>query len=185
MIKAFFLLITVSAILPARSQDSAAIVNKAPVIAATESEMQNAISSTESVIKDINNAAPLFERFVIVGPRLWKILKSHPDFKNIKEGNVTLKVPRLNPDGGWTKKDDMQGKLLQEAGEFSRLWSYIKANYDLENARIVDENTRDKFIYWQYFAKMEDPMITIQSSKARFLLKYTKGRLFLIEITSD
>jgi hypothetical protein len=167
------------------SQDTTAILDKAPRLPFSENEVQAAVDVTKQTIKNINTAGTLFDKFMIVGPRLWNKIKNENDFKNIEEGNVTFKVPRFDASGKWTSKEDVKGKALQDRVHYLKLWTYIKQNFNLEEMQVVDKNNKDKFIYWLYFAKIEEPVIAVQSDKARLMLSYTKGKLFFIELTSE
>jgi len=125
----------------------------------------------------------LFENFTIIGPKLWEKIQNEPEFKNLKTGNATFKIPSFDETGKIIEtKQEAKGKILQDLGHYLALWTYIKTNYNLDKAQIVDMNNKDKFIFWLYFAKVEEPIITIQSDKARLILKYAKGKLFFIEI---
>ena len=179
------LILTSVFVFSAKSQDTATILSKTPLLTATKEEMQNAIRSTELFIKDINQVAPLFEKFIIVGARLWGKIKDKSDFKDIENGNVTFKIPKFDTKGESVSKEDAQGKALQDIDDYLKLWTYIRMNYNLDKAQIVDENNKDKFIFWLYFAKIEEPLVTIQSDNARLILKYVKGKLFFIDITSE
>lgn len=172
-------------VLQGKSQDTAAILSNATVLKASEEEKQFAISKTSLIIKDINQVAPLFENFTLIGSRLWNKIKNESDFKDIEGGNVTLKIPKFDEKGAFVAKQDVQGKLLQNIIPFLKLWTFIRKNYDLENCRIVDMNNKDRFIFWLYFAKIEEPIVSIQSEKARLIIKYVKGKIFFIDIASD
>ena len=168
----------------ARSQDTAAIVKKATVIKAPEEEMLSAISDAELFIKDPKHAASLYKSFFIIGPVLWREIENKKEFMEMEAGDVTLKIPKLNRAGKVIGETNAHGRMIQDMNSFVTFCEYIHKNYNLSNAKIVDENNKDQFIFWLYFAKIEEPIVTIENRKARLMMKFIKGKLFFIELTS-
>ena len=169
----------------ANAQDTLAIVNNTPVLPAPQPEMEEAILKSSLIIKDVTRAASLFNTFALVGPALWNKIKDDPEFKDIESSNVIFKIPKLDSNGNWNSKIDVQGKVFQDSAYYLNLWSFIKSNFALESAKIVDKNLKDKFLLWQYFAKIEEPVIVLKTEKARLLLKFVEGKLFFIELSND
>lgn len=167
------------------AQDTVAILNQAQTIVASREDIQEAKNKTASIIADINEVPSLFDKFIFIGGRLWDKLKTDENFKDIEGGNVTFKVPKFDADGNWSSKQDVQGKALQNTVHYLKLWTYIKTNLDLDKAQIVEATNSDKFILWLYFAKIEEPFVVFKSEKARLILKYVKGKIFFIDISSD
>lgn len=164
------------------AQDTAKILNNAETILASAGDMQEAKDKTVSIIADINQVPPLFDKFILIGGNLWEKLKTDPNFKDIEGGNVTYKIPKFDAEGNWSSKVDVKGKALQNTVHYLKLWTYIKTNFDLDNAQVAEANNQDKFLLWLYFAKIEQPFIVITSPKGRLILKYVKGKLFFIDI---
>ena len=185
MLKNFILPLLILISFQGIAQDTVAILSKAQTISASSEDIQDAKDKTASIIADINNVPPLFERFIFIGGRFWNKLKAEPDFKDIENGNLTYKVPKFDADGNWSSKQDVQGKVLQNIIHYLKLWTYIKTNFDLDKAQIVEPTNTDKFILWLYFAKIEEPLVVVNSEKARLVLKYVKGKLFFIDISSE
>jgi hypothetical protein len=126
-----------------------------------------------------------FDQLLIIGPKLWAKIKSLPEFSNIQKGEVTFKVPVLEKNGSWKKKQDMQGKALQELPEFIKLLQYLEKIYTLSKAVIENMNVQDKFIYWQYFAKIEEGTQTAVINQTRVMIRFTEGKLFFIELAAE
>jgi hypothetical protein len=182
MLKGFILLVFASACsFCSVAQDTVAILANAKYITATEAEMKEAVQKTENLIKDIKASDKLFEKFLLIGGQLWQHLKDQPELKDADYTNVTFKLPVLDKAGNTISKVDIIGKAIQEIPDHQKVWNKIAAEFNLSKGSIIDISNRDKFIYWLYFAKIEDPMIIIQTDKGRLLLKFVEGKLFFVE----
>jgi hypothetical protein len=180
--KILFLVPVLLLMLLASGQDTAAILSKVQMIPASEAEQKDAILRTENLLKNNDNAEQLFGQFLIIGASLWNKLKDLPDFKNAELTNVMFKLPVLDENGKQVSKTEVSGKAIQEADMHKEFWKNVYQLFDLTKARIADFNTKDKFIYWLYFAKIEEPIIMVNSGKGRLLLKFVQGKLFFIEL---
>lgn len=125
-----------------------------------------------------------FNHFVLVGPELWAVIKEIDQFKNIPEGNLVLKVPKFEANGTWKTTKDVTGKVLQKEEDFQALFTWLNNNFNLNNAAIVNRNKADDFLYWLYFAEIEEPIITVQSKITRLMFKFVEQGLFFIEISN-
>lgn len=165
----------------AECQDSLAIVNKATILSASEAELKEARQRTENLLKDVSNAEPLFGQFLIIGASLWDKIKDLPEFKNPELTNVIFKLPVLDANGQQVSKKDVTGKAIQDPEVHILLWKNLYLLFDLGKAVVTEMTTKDKFIYWLYFAKIEEPIIMVNSEKGRLLLKTVQGKLFFVE----
>lgn len=169
------------------AQDTTAILAKAEVKKATEQEMSKARENVSNIIKNPAAAKSSFNNFVIIGPNLWNIMKDVNSFKDIRDGNVILKVPVFENDGSWKVKKDVTGKLLQTEEDFLKLFTWLNESLDLKSATIVTRNQTDEFLLWLYFAKIEEPVIIVQNDKLklRLLFKFVEKGLFFIEMVNN
>lgn len=168
-----------------KSQDTAKIVAKAEQIKISSAELLKGKENTQDFCKNLESAKLYFDRFLIVGPKLWDKLKTIPEFKKIEQGNVTFKVPKFEKDNTWKVTEGMEGKAFQTADDFIALWNYLETTFALSKATLSDLNTADKFIYWQYFAKLEEGTTAITFNGNRFILQFAKNKIFFIEMTAD
>jgi hypothetical protein len=182
MIKALLLLSIIFCSLLAFSQDTTAILSKAPVLKASEKEMLEAKDNTQRLLKDVAQHDGFFGQFVIIGGKLWNELKDQAPFKEAELTNVTFRLPVLDEKGNQVSKKDVIGKAIQERPFHTQFWNYIHNAYALGAGNLSEMTNRDKFIYWLYFAKIEEPTIIIQTEKGRLLLKFVQGKLFFIEL---
>lgn len=181
----FLIIVIFACVLHVKAQDTTKVLKATPVVAASATDQKDAEEKTRFLIQHISQAKPLYEKFILVGPRLWDKLKTDPQFQSwIDESDLTFKVPTFDAAGAYVSKEDMKGKVIQDEPNYLKLMEYISKNLDLGNMKIVEKNNRDKFIFWQYFAKVEEPVIAVENAKARLLLKFTSGRLFLVELSS-
>lgn len=179
------LLISVFILTLCNAQDTAAIVAKSQIIKASADEIAEADKNTKEFISGIDEAASFFERFVFVGPKLWDKIKDLPAFKEIKQGNLTIRVPKFEKDGSWKKTMELTGKMFQSPDEYKNLLDYLQSTFIISKAAVADLNVTDKFIYWLYFAKIEQGARAIQCDKARLMIHFVKNKLFFIELTSE
>lgn len=168
-----------------KSQDTTAILAKSPIVKASEAEIRNANKNTKDFIEGIDKPASFLDRFIIAGPKLWDKIKDLPEFKQIKQGNLTLKVPKFEKDGSWKTTINLAGKLFQTPDDFKNLCQYLQATFNINKASVSDLTTTEKFIYWQYFAKIEEGATAIQCGSARFMIQFVKDKLFFIELTAE
>ncbi len=186
MLKYVFALVAVYvSIHPLLAQDTTTVLKNAQRIEAPEEEITAAKNETEKLFADISRSSHLFESFVIIGANLWNRMKDQEPFSEMEAANVIFKIPKFDASGKWTDKEDVIGKVFQEKDEFLSLLLFLRDNLGLKNAKLSDLNNRDKFIFWLYFAKMEEPLLAIQTDKTRMILKYVKGKLFFIDISSS
>ena len=183
--KLFFSVVILLRVFTMEAQDSAKVLSRASVIKVPDSNLAKINELVRQFTTRIDKADGLFDRLIIIGPRLWNKMKDLPEFSGILEGNVTFKVPMLEQDGSWTKKEDRTGKVLQTAKEFKNFCTYLENNFKLSGSTQVPMSLRDKFIYWEYFAKIEEGAQAIQSGNNRLMLQFSREKLFFIELTSD
>ena len=125
----------------------------------------------------------VFNSFLMIGTQLWNKLSAVPEFRDIENGNLSFKIPDLQPDNSWKKTITSPGKLIQDETDFKKIWSWIYEQLDLKNAKLSEVNAKDKFYLWLYFAKVEEPVVALQGGKGRLLLKISEGKLIFIELT--
>lgn len=182
IIACFLLFLSISSV---KSQDTVKIVEKAERVKVSADELQKAKENTQNFCKTVETAKQYFDQFIIVGPKLWDKLKAIPAFKKIEQGNVTFKVPKFEKDNTWKVTEPIDGKALQSVNDFIALWNYLEANFSLSKATISDLNVKDKFIYWQYFAKLEEGITAITINGSRFIMQFAKNKIFFIELTAE
>jgi hypothetical protein len=76
-----------------------------------------------------------------------------------------------------------KGKITQGKAQYQAVWKVLYSAFDLGSGKVVELNERDKFFCWQYFAKVEEPMIAIETSKGRLILQFSGESLLFIEST--
>ncbi len=166
------------------AQDTTAILAKAEVKKATEEEMKRDKERVLDIISSPENVKKHFNHFVLVGPELWAVIKEFDQFKRIPEGNLVLKVPKFEANGTWKTTKEVTGKVLQKEEDFQTLFTWLNNNFTLNHAAIVNRNNADDFLYWLYFAKIEEPIITVQNKITRLMFKFVDQGLFFIEISN-
>jgi len=181
---AFLILISLASDL-AMAQDTAAIVARAQILKASPDQLLEAEKNTRSFVESYDKASTFFNRFIFVGPKLWARIKNIPEFSRIKQGNMTFKVPRFEADGSWKKTVGIEGKAIQSLEDYENLWKYLHENFAIDSATLVDKNLTDKFIYWLYFAKVEESCLAVSNAKGRFLIQFADNKIFFIELTSE
>lgn len=168
----------------ANAQDTTAILARAEVKKASEEVIKRDKERALDIISHPGSVKKHFNHFVLVGPELWAVIKEIDQFKNIPEGNLVLKVPKFEANGTWKTTKDVTGKVLQKEEDFQALFTWLNNNFNLNNAAIVNRNKADDFLYWLYFAKIEEPIITVQSKITRLMFKFVEQGLFFIEISN-
>ena len=169
----------------AKSQDTAKIVANSEVIKISESEIITVKKNIQNFTSGIDKASSFFDRLILIGPKLWNKIKDLPDFNKIQQGNITFKVPKFEKNGTWRKKVDMNGKAIQTLADFKNFWNYLEFSFIISKSQIVDMNVTDKYVYWQYFAKIEEAAQAIQTNNTRLVLLFVKDKLFFIELTAE
>jgi hypothetical protein len=169
--------------LAVKSQDTLNIVENAQKVQLSESELLKAKENTLGFIKSSEDAKRYFDGFIIIGPKLWEVLKTVPEFKKVKEGNVTFKVPKFEKDNTWKVTENIEGKAFQSLDDYSNLWNYLETNFGLSKAAPAALNLTDKYVYWQYFAKLEEGVTAITTNHHRFILQFAKNKIFFLELT--
>ncbi|MGC4104047.1 hypothetical protein [Ferruginibacter sp.] len=167
------------------SQDTAKVVARAEVIRISAKDSLQADKDVINFISSLEKARRSFSKFFIIGPKLWSRLQSLKEFSSIQQGNVTFRVPKLLKDGSWKEKEDMQGKALQSMADFETFWNYMETSFSISKAQLSPVNTTEKFIDWQYFAKLEEGLRALQVGNTRIMLHFTDGKLFFIELSAE
>jgi hypothetical protein len=180
--KVLSVLLLVSTTQASFSQDTTAILNTAPRITASPEESRIAMSRVNSGIKNAEAADSMFSVFSLVGHQLWDKLKTDPSFKAMELSDVSFKIPSFDQSGREAGMTNVSGKVFQSASDFRKLWQWLYSNFDLSNAKITIPDQRDRYIFWLYFAKIEEPIVVIQTSKGRLLLKFVNGNLFFADL---
>jgi hypothetical protein len=168
-----------------RAQDTAAIVQNAKVVQASAADKKSAETKTQTMIGNYAYADSLYNGMLFwIGPKLWEELKDLDEFKAMHLSNLALPTPVFNKKGKETgDKINAYGKLIQSKDNYEHFWEYVLSAYNVKGAKIVPMNNRDKFIYWQYYSQLEEPLVVIESNKARILLKFKNGKLIFAELT--
>lgn len=167
------------------AQDTAAIVKATPVKAAAASSWQTARQESQKLVADSTYSDSIFGGFLLmVGPRLWDELKTNKELVDLGLGNLVLGVPVYNKKGKSTGIENVSGKITQGKDQYKAVWKYLYSTYDIKSGKVAELNQRDKFFCWQYFARIEEPIVIIETSKGRLMLQFTsKGDLLFIEST--
>jgi hypothetical protein len=183
--KTLLLSLCISCTLICSAQDTAAIVQATPVKAAVESSWQAARRESQKLIADSTYSDSIFGGFLLmVGPRLWDELKKNKELVDLSFGNLVLGVPVYNKKGQKTGLENVSGKITQGKDQYKAVWKYLYTAFDIKSGKVTEMNQRDKFFCWQYFARIEEPIVIIETSKGRLMLQFTsKGDLLFIEST--
>lgn len=183
MCKPVFLIIGLLLLNVVYAQDTIAILARANVQKASELEVQRDKQRTIEIVRDSTTAVKHFNHFVMVGPGLWTAIKQVDYFKTIPESFLILTIPKFDANGERSGKEEVVGKILQKKEDFQALFTWLNNHYDLKTAAIVERNNTDNFLCWLYFAKIEEPVISVQSSKGRFIFKFAEQGLYFMELT--
>lgn len=168
------------------AQDTVAIAQNAKVIPANAADKKAAEVKTQTMIGNYKYADSLYSGTLFwIGPKLWEELKDYEEFKSMHLSNLALPTPVFNKKGKQTdEKVNVYGKLIQSRENYEHFWEFVCSAYNFKGAKIVPMNDRDKFIYWQYYSQIEEPIVIVQSDKGRLLLKFKNGKLFFAELTA-
>ncbi len=186
MIKTIFSIVTALFLLGnLHAQDTAAIVLAAKTIQSSAADKNAAVTKTQTMIGNYGYADSLYSGTLFwIGPKLWEDLKDLEEFRAMHLSNLALPTPVFTKKGKMTDdKVNVYGKLIQSKENYEKFWEYVCHAYNIKGAKIVTMNDKDKFIYWQYYSQLEEPLIVIESNKARILLKFKKGKLMFAEMT--
>lgn len=167
------------------SQDTARIVAKSKTVPVSAEEAAKADQNAMDFIANTSKPGSYFSTLTFVGPKLWARINQFSEFKNIKQGNVTYKVPKFEADGSWRKTEDVMAKVLQEEKDFKNLAAYLETTYTISKGKLSAMNLTDKFISWQYFAKIEEGIRVIEINSSRIMLHFTEGKLFFVELSAE
>jgi hypothetical protein len=167
------------------AQDTAAIATSAKVMQASAADKKAAETKTLTMIGNYSYADSLYSGTLFwIGPKLWEEIKDLEEFRTMHLSNLALPTPEFNKKGKETgEKVNVYGKLIQSRENYEHFWEYVCSAYNIKGAKIVPMNNRDKFIYWQYYGQLEEPLVVIESNKARILLKFKNGKLMFAELT--
>lgn len=167
------------------AQDTAAIAASAKVVQASAADKKAAETKTLTMIGNYGYADSLYSGTLFwIGPKLWEEIKDLEEFRVMHLSNLALPTPVFNKKGKETgEKVNVYGKLIQSRDNYEHFWEYVCAAYNIKGGKIVPMNDRDKFIYWQYYGQLEEPLVVIETSKARILLKFKNGKLMFAELT--
>lgn len=182
-----FLAVSASVMLlgTARAQDTAAVVQNAKVIACSAADKKSAETKVQTMIGNYNYADSLYSGTLFwIGPKLWEELKDLDEFKSMHLSNLALPVPVFNKKGKQTdEKVNVYGKLIQSRENYENFWEYVLSAYNIKGAKIVPMNDKEKFIYWQYYSQIDEPIVVIESDKGRIMLRFKAGKLIFAELT--
>lgn len=168
------------------AQDTAAIVKATPVKPATDQQWSDARLKAEKLIKDTTFSDSIFSGFMLmIGPRLWDQLKTNQELADLKLSNMFLTVPTYDKKGKKSGITQAAGKLTQGKDQYKVFWKYAYSAFDLGHGTVSELNQRDKFFCWQYFARIEEPIIAIQTPKGRLMLQFSDSGLLFIESTGN
>lgn len=167
------------------AQDTAAIVKATPVKTASEQTWKNARTHAEKLIKDTTYSDSVFRGFLLmIGPRMWDALKTNQELVDLKLGNMFLSVPTYDKKGNKSGIAQAAGKITQGKTQYQVLWKYAYTTFDIGHGTVSELNQRDKFFCWQYFARIEEPIVAVQTPKARVTLQFSsEGKLLFMEST--
>lgn len=169
-----------------QAQDTTAIAAKVKIIPAKDGATEKATAAIMAAFAG-KPSTGFFKFFFIVGPKLWAAIKDKAPFTaiNPNSGNVTFKVPDIKPDGSWKETINVTAKALQSEEDFTAFWQYLLQTYKGSSAKLVEKNAVDIFIYWQCFAKIDEPVVSVATDNARFVISVTGegSNLFFIELT--
>jgi len=184
-VKTIFLTLSllIASVSVSTAQDTVAIVKATPVKTATESNWQTARDACHKLIADSVYTDSVFGGFMLmIGPRLWEELQTVPEIARMKLGNLMLNVP-VYRNGNANGTEIAYSKFTQGKPQYTELWKSMYSAIDLHNGKLVDLNDRDKYFCWQYFAKVEEPIIAIETGTGRYILQFSSGHLLFIEST--
>ncbi len=180
---AFLILHVISA--NAQSIDTVSVLKSAPLSACDASETENANKSTQSIIANIANAGEQFSRFVNLGPRLWKKIKTDNNFTMLADNKIFYSMPKLKKLSPNTKDEDYIGVTIKDEATYAKLWAYLKTNFSLDKGALSTKSNRDNFIFYTYYGKVKEPVTCISTPNARLVLSYSSNKLFFMELTSN
>ena len=120
---AFLFFVLASATVSA--QDTTLIGGKAKIVQATEQQKEAAGKNAQSLIRTVSAGDSVFNSFLMIGTQLWNKLSAVPEFRDIENGNLSFKIPDLQPDNSWKKTITSPGKLIQDETDFKKIWSWI------------------------------------------------------------
>ena len=168
-----------------RAQDTAAVAQNAKVIPCSAADKKAAETNVQTMIGNYNYADSLYSGTLFwIGPKLWEELKDLDEFKSMHLSNLALPVPVFNKKGKQTdEKVNVYGKLIQSRENYENFWEYVLPAYNIKGAKIVPMNDREKFIYWQYYSQIDEPIVVIESDKGRIMLRFKNGKLIFAELT--
>lgn len=187
MIRSIFLFFIASiCFVNLNAQDTIAIAQSAKIIPASEKDKKTAELNVQSMIGNYALADSLYNGTLFwIGPKLWEELKELQEFKSMHLSNLALPTPVFNKKGKQTdEKVNVYGKLIQSKDNYENFWEYVCSAYNIKGAKIVPMNDKDKFIYWQYYGQIDEPIVVIQSDKGRLLLRFKNGKLLFAELTA-
>jgi hypothetical protein len=186
MVKNIFLFLLISFFATRiTAQDTSRILKDAKTISASAEDIKIANEHLSTALKNPAANDSLFNSFTLLGPRLWDRIKGQPVFAAMDLSDVKFKVPSFDAAGNEKEMIETIGKVVQSTDEFKKIWNFLYVKYDLAHAKIVSLTNKERFIFWLYFAKIEEPVICLQSSKARLLLKFVNGNLFFTDLVSE
>lgn len=167
------------------AQDTAAIAASAKVIPVSAADKKAAETKTLTMIGNYGYADSLYSGTLFwIGPKLWEDIKDLEEFRVMHLSNLALPTPVFNKKGKQTdEKTNVYGKLIQSRENYEKFWEYVCSAYNIKGAKIVPMNNKDKFIYWQYYSQIEEPIVMIETNKARIMLKFKNGKLMFAELT--
>ncbi|MDQ3112080.1 MAG: hypothetical protein M3R17_19525 [Bacteroidota bacterium] len=168
------------------AQDTVAIANSAKIVQASGADKKAAEVKTQTMIGNYGYADSLYSGTLFwIGPKLWMELKDLEEFRVMHLSNLSLPTPEFNKKGKETgEKINAYGKLIQSRENYEHFWEYVLSAYNVKGAKIVAMNEKDKFIYWQYYGQIDEPIVVIQSDKGRLMLKFKGGKLMFAELTA-
>jgi hypothetical protein len=167
------------------AQDTAAVAQSAKVIPCSAADKKSAEAKVQTMIGNYNYADSLYSGTVFwIGPKLWEELKDLDEFKAMHLSNLALPVPVFTRKGKQTdEKVNVYGKLIQSRENYENFWEYVLSAYNVKGAKIVPMNDKEKFIYWQYYSQIDEPIVVIESDKGRIMLRFKAGKLIFAELT--
>ena len=71
----------------------------------------------------------LFDKYLTIGPMLWKVIKDVPSVNKIEKGDITFNVPYID-DFGNKNTEQMSGKLIQSKEDFKIIWDVLKKEFN-------------------------------------------------------
>ncbi|CAN5900309.1 hypothetical protein BH11BAC7_BH11BAC7_35930 [soil metagenome] len=167
------------------AQDTATIVRTVKVVQSSAADKKSAETKVQTMIGNCAYADSLYSGTLFwIGPKLWEDIKDLEEFRAMHLGNLALPTPVYNKKGKETgDKVNVYGKLIQSRENYIHFWEYVCAAYNIKGGKIVPMNDKDKFIYYQYYSQLEEPLVVIETNKGRLLLKFKGGKLMFAELT--